>query len=294
MTEHCAPDVSVIVPVYNHWNLVPCLIACLARQTVGCQRFELLLVDNGSTELIVPPDLPEWVRILQCSTPGSYVARNHALAHAKAALLAFTDADCQPQPQWLEGLLQEFANAPAESVIAGKILVEPQNWAAPTVYELYDVALGLPQQRYVRTRGYGVTANLSMSSKLLVGLGGFDSSRFSGGDADFCRRATAQGARLIYGESAVVVHPARNSWHELAKKVRRLKGGQIKAGSARQRLVFAVRTLLPPLRAWMFALQATRLSHWQRLRVCIVQCGLWGVEVKELIRLLAGGQPRRD
>jgi glycosyltransferase involved in cell wall biosynthesis len=280
--------------VYNHCHLVPCLIECLARQTLGCKRFELLLVDNASTELAVPQELPEWVRILECPTPGSYVARNQALAHAKAPLLAFTDADCLPQPQWLEGLLQEFAKAPQNSVMAGKILVEPQSWAAPTVYELYDVALGLPQQRYVRTRGYGVTANLAMSRQLLVGLGGFDSIRFSGGDADFCRRATAHGARLFYCESAVVVHPARNSWHELAKKVRRLKGGQIKAGSTRQRLFFAVRTLLPPLRAWMFALQATRLNRWQRVRVCIVQCGLWGVEVKELIRLLAGGRPRRD
>lgn len=288
------PDISVIVPVYNHWDLIPSLLECLARQTVGVERFELLLVDNASTQFSVPSGFPAWVRILECPTPGSYAARNRALEDARGELLAFTDADCLPQAQWLEALLREYSEATVELVVAGKIQVEPASWAAPTVYELYDVALGLPQQRYVSRRGYGVTANLAMPRALLDELGGFDCSRFSGGDADFCRRARAGGARLVYCELAAVIHPARRSWHELAKKVRRLKGGQIRAGTARQRLIFAVRTLLPPLRAWVFALQATRLTHRQRLCVCLVQFGLWGVELKELARLLAGGQPSRD
>lgn len=288
------PRISVIVPVYNHWNLVPHLIQCLARQTIGVDRFELLLVDNASTEFVVPQALPDWARILECRTPGSYAARNKALELARGDLLVFTDADCLPQPQWLERLVREFAGAPAKQVVAGGILVEPENWATATVYELYDVALGLPQSRYVCKSGFGVTANLAMPRALLKDLGGFDARRYSGGDADFCRRATADGARLIYCEAAMVIHPARRTWQELARKVRRLKGGQVKSGTVRQRLRFALSTFLPPVHVWKLVLCSPRLTRGQSLRVCVLHGGLWLVGLVEFLRLLAGGQPRRD
>jgi glycosyltransferase involved in cell wall biosynthesis len=286
-------DISVIVPVYNHWHLIPRLIDCLARQSIGCRHFELLLVDNGSTDFSVPEDFPGWARVLECREPGSYAARNRAVAETRGQLLAFTDADCLPEPGWLAALHAEFARSTEQLVIAGSILVEPECWASPLVYELYDVALGLPQKRYATRRGYGVTANLAMSKLLFERLTGFDAGRFSGGDAEFCRRATAAGARLAYCEAAVVLHPARQSWSELSKKVRRIKGGQIRSGSLRQRTLFAVRTLLPPFRAWLLVLGAGRLSGWQRTQVCVIQLGLWGVELLELGRLLAGGTPKR-
>ncbi len=70
------PEISVVVPVYRHWTLVPDLIAGLGRQTIDQDRFEILLVDNDPAAKTAPPALPGNARALasrtgSCSTsPG--------------------------------------------------------------------------------------------------------------------------------------------------------------------------------------------------------------------------------
>src|SRR5690606_11370451 len=86
---------------------------------------------------------------------------------------------------------------------------------------------GIPQERYVR-HGYGATANLGTTRMVLDRVKGFDARRKSGGDADFCRRATGSGSGLEYLPQAIVDHPARATWLELKTKARRVKGGQIR------------------------------------------------------------------
>ena len=116
---------------------------------------------------------------------------------------------------------------------------------------------GIPQARYVR-HGYAATANLVVPAAVFRALGGFDARRFSGGDAEFCRRAGAAGHPIRLVPEAVVLHPARSRWDELAAKTRRVTGGQVGAGPPRRRLVWFLRTLTPPLRAlWRFARAAS-------------------------------------
>lgn len=288
------PLISVIVPVFNDWQRVPALLAALKAQTLGLERFELLLVDNGSRELPSALRLPPFARLLHCPTPGSYAARNAGIAHARGALLAFTDADCRPQADWLEHGLACYQRAgSAATVIAGGVVVVPEGTKPANAYELYDTMMALPQALYVQ-RGYGVTANLWVPRAVVEAVGGFDAGRFSGGDAEFCRRATAHGATLQYCPAAAVHHPARRDWQALVTKARRIKGGQVTAGAYRQRALNAFRTVLPPLRAWSRALRSERFPLGERLLVCLVQGRLWVAETVELARLLLKGRPRRQ
>src|SRR5918998_5105397 len=98
-----APFVSVIVPVYNDQeDLVLCLEA-LENQTYPKDRYEVVVVDNGSKESIEPV-----VSRFTCASaaredrPGTYAARKNGLRLARGEIIAFTDADCIPTPQWLE------------------------------------------------------------------------------------------------------------------------------------------------------------------------------------------------
>lgn len=286
--------VSVIVPVYNHWHLVPGLLEHLEAQAFGPSGFELLLVDNGSDSIPETLFLPTWARLLCCATPGSYAARNEAIRHARGEVLVFTDADCLPHVQWLERGLQCWrASGNRLLIVAGGISVEPEDWQRMTASEIYDVALGLPQSRYVR-RGYAITANLFVPRAVFDKAGMFDPTRFSGGDAEFCRRALLHGAQLEYCGSATVSHPARRNWLELKTKKRRVKGGQIAAGNVARRLYFLLRTLLPPVDLWWRIIRAPRLSVKQRLLACLLQGRLWGVELAEVFRLLCGASPIRN
>ena len=282
------PEISVIVPVYRHWTLVPDLIAALGRQTIGQDRFEILLVDNDPAAETAPPALPGNARALACAAPGSYAARNVGAASARGALIVFTDADCRPDPDWLEALREAFRARP-DGLLAG-----PVRMAAPkhlNAFAAYDLVRGIPQAAYVR-RGYAATANLAVPATIFRALGGFDARRFSGGDAEFCRRADAAGHTMALVPDAPVAHPCRTGWHEIVTKARRTKGGQVAAGPLPRRAAWALRTLAPPLRDTLSFLRAEHpLRH--RLAAVAIRQRVWAAELAETARLLAGGAPER-
>lgn len=276
---------SVIVPVHRHWEALPALLAALEAQSLDAARFEVLIVNNDAPAPPPPLNLPANARILDCATPGSYAARNAGAAGARGAWLAFTDADCAPCPDWLERL----TDAETTRLRAGPVrMILPD---APGRFAIYDFVRGLPQARYV-ARGYATTANLAVPAAIFRALGGFDGARRSGGDAEFCRRAGAARHRLELAEDAVVAHPCRESWAELAQKARRIKGGQIRAGPPRRRLAWTLRSLLPPVRDTLHYLAGPHPLRY-RLIAIVVRFRLWGTELGETVRLLAGGQAER-
>lgn len=293
MRQQLYPLCSVIVPVYEHWHLIPELLACLEKQTLAPMAFEVLLVDNGSQHFAPPVVLPTNTRVLHCAEPGSYAARNVALQEARGEWLVFTDADCLPGAEWLAALMKKAeALGCQDAVLAGAVKMRQRD-QQPSIYEMYDLVKGIPQAWYV-SRGYAVTANLAVPAELAKRLGGFDGKRFSGGDADFVRQAVANGASLHYVEEAVVEHPARDNWMAIATKARRIKGGQLTAGTRGQRALWLVRTFTPPLVAWYRFLCNSPQPLNYRLKASILQARLWGVEIQEALRLLIqGGAERR-
>ncbi len=287
-TRGVTVEISVIVPVYLQWDLVPPLLDALAAQSLAPEAFEVILVDNGRDEAVGRPAAPANVRLIRCTTPGSYAARNAGIAAARGRLLAFTDADCRPEPHWL-GALVTAAREEPDVIHAGRIKIRPQS-ESPNVYEIYEMVRGIPQERYV-ARGYGVTANLMVDRRIIEKCGPFDATRFSGGDAEFCRRAGRAGSPVRYAPGAVVEHLARADWEALATKTRRVRGGQLIAGPARRRLGFLVRTFLPPV----FAIQRFLGEREYPLRFRSIAVGvqlrLWLVEMAEAVRLLVLRRP---
>lgn len=280
-----------MVPIYNHWHLVPDLLEYLARQQQAVQEFEILLADNGSDSIPPIPDLPSNARVLQCERPGSYAARNHAIGQARGRIIAFTDADCRPSPQWLSGALAVIDRHRGDRpIVAGAVRIVPADATCPNAYELFDMILGIPQERYARL-GFGATANLVVPREIFERTGVFDEGRYSGGDAEFCRRATADGASVLYHADSLVEHPARRSWRDIAAKARRIKGGQLRAGPSRQRAAWAVRTLFPPVLSWHKVMTAPGLTRVQQLAVCAVHGRLWALGMWEALLLLTRIKP---
>jgi len=285
--------VSVIVPVYQHWDLAKTLVDALADQTLDARFWELIMVDNGSDKIPDLAELPDFLNLLHCSTAGSYAARNFGLSYAKGELIVFTDADCNPSKTWLEEILKSHTSGSERELIAGAVNIcrSSLNEMANAV-ELYDIALGLPQESYVK-RGYAVTANLAIPKAIFGEIGNFDESRFSGGDSEICRRAGKHGFQLRYEPKAIVKHPARSSWVDLETKVRRVKGGQIKADKLSRRMQYLIRSFLPPLRAYLKVFKNKSLLIREKFTIFGVLTRLWMVEVDEVLRLLLGKKPER-
>tara|TARA_R110000744_G_scaffold264785_1_gene378996 strand:+ start:478 stop:1347 length:870 start_codon:yes stop_codon:yes gene_type:complete len=283
---------SVIVPVYRQWHLVPQLLQCLAQQTLGQECFEVILVNDDCPAFNCPAGLPKNTRLIHCDSPGSFASRNYGAKHALGRFLAFTDADCLPCADWLERLSQTFGAQTVTKLVAGR--VDTVSTATkPNLWEIFDRINGIPQAWYV-SRGYAATANLSVSKQVFESVGEFDGGRFSGGDADFCRRAFAQGHPLTYCACACVVHPARSSWSAISTKARRLKGGQLLAGSPKSRRRWLIRAFIPPMIGAKRFLSASREPISHRFLATLVLFVVWGIGLMEVVRLLLRGRPERE
>jgi glycosyltransferase involved in cell wall biosynthesis len=113
------PSVSVIVPFYNsERHLAACIESLLAQEGVGGE-FEILLINNRSTDssAAIAASYPQPI-LLEEPTPGAYAARNTGVRRARAPLVAFTDADCVADPNWLH-TIREAMEDPEIGMLLG-------------------------------------------------------------------------------------------------------------------------------------------------------------------------------
>lgn len=226
-TNTFKPQVSVVVPIYNGTADLPELIDCLLAQTYPKERVEYLLVDNnssdGTSELLklANKNCPIKIRALsEKEIQSSYAARNTGIREATGEIIAFTDADCRPQPQWLEELVQPFINQNIV-IVAGEITALPSN----TFLERYaDKQETLSQKHTLANKfcAYGQTANLAIRRLALEKAGLFRPYLTTGGDADICWRILQlEIGNLEFAPKAIVQHRHRTTLKELKSQWQR-------------------------------------------------------------------------
>ena len=191
------------------------LVRSLAGQTLPRSRFEVLIADDGSKDgsaTSLDGDVG-WLRVLAGPPVNPYAARNRAASEAQGRVLAFCDADCRPEPDWLA---RGVAALDGADLVAGSVLFTPPE--RKTVWALVDTETFLDQERAVRA-GRAVTANLFVGRTLFEREGGFDGTLANGGDHEFVSRCVGNGARLAYAAEVVVWHPTRASARAFIGKV---------------------------------------------------------------------------
>lgn len=220
------PLVSVIVPVFNdEAGLRRCLAAIKAQSYPG--EREIIIVDNAPLfSLATLAAANAGVTFLSEPLPGSFNARNAGTRVATGELLAFTDADCRPQENWLANGVAALMADPAIAMVGGAIDLVIDHKGPPTLPELYQMALAFPQKVYVEQQSYAATANMFARRATFDRVGLFNGALKSGGDAEFGRRVGAAGLRIAYAPEALVQHPARTSYQEIFRKARRVVGGE--------------------------------------------------------------------
>ncbi|MEM8604983.1 MAG: glycosyltransferase [Cyanobacteria bacterium P01_H01_bin.121] len=222
------PSVSVIVPIFNGAADVPRLLEQITAQTYQTDQVEYLLVDNNScdrTAEILQAALADYsglpLKILQeTAIQSSYAARNTGIRAASGEVLAFTDADCCPQVDWLEQLVQPFQNADI-----GLVIGEIRGLPGQTWLERYADQVDTLSQRYTLEHSfcpYGQTANLAVRSSVLKTVGLFRPYLTTGGDADLCWRIQRESDwQLAFAEDAIIQHRHRSNFAELRSQWRR-------------------------------------------------------------------------
>jgi glycosyltransferase involved in cell wall biosynthesis len=219
------PKVSVIVPVYNDMQGLQLCIAALKCQAYPREKFEIVVVDNGSNPPISESTLLDpLVRLVKAPKAGAYSARNVGASYAGGEVFAFTDADCEPEQQWLlEGVTALLA-AGNRTFVGGEVTLRESD--CPTAVERYQCLVGFSQKENIEMLKFSATANLFMFKSQFEAVGQFDEALLSGGDREWAWRSEHMGYQLLFAsEARVVTHP-RKSLSGAIRQARRVAGGR--------------------------------------------------------------------
>ncbi len=203
------PIFSIVIPTYKRpEQLAVCLQACV-RLEYPHDRFEIIIVDDGSP---VPVEVPKndgsnlvSITCLRQFNSGPASARNMGAKHARGDILAFTDDDCIPTPQWLREMAQTFNDAPT-GLVGGQTI----NGLVGNLYSTASQMIVDEAYAYFLSRDsdlrFFASNNMAVSAILFHESGGFDSSFRISEDRDFCDRWIRQGHPLVYTSKAIVYH----------------------------------------------------------------------------------------
>jgi GT2 family glycosyltransferase len=156
------------------------------------------------------------VRLAREPRPGPGPARNRGAALARGAILAFLDADCIPEPDWLRAILAGFAD-PEAALLGGAVQVFPQAESRPNPAEAFDLVYGFRQRWQIARHGFAATANLAVRRAVFEAVGPFAGIDVAE-DLDWGMRARAMGFPTRFAPAAVVRHPARGSLADLRRQ----------------------------------------------------------------------------
>lgn len=227
-----APRFTVVVPFIDESRWLPDTLAAIDRQTFPARSFELLFVDNGSSdgsEAIVRRH--PMATVLHEPRRDPYLARNRGIDAARGEYIVFLDADCPPEPEWLAALDSAIRDDPAD-VLIGSLLHPKHSPRMLQCYEeYYNRKLGwLIAHR--KTRHYfGHAGNMAVRRDVFAEIGLFKEMPIVG-DTEIIHRLLQRrpdaGVRFV---------PAARVVHAEVDSVRTLLGKLVAIGGYSQSLI---------------------------------------------------------
>jgi GT2 family glycosyltransferase len=210
--------ISVIIPVYNRLDVLLRTLVHLSRQTLPNELFEVIVVDDGSSEPIKEKatglDLPYKMSVICQDHRGPAAARNLGAANGSGEVLLFLDADMLAEGNLLEAHLQaqEYHK---QALIEGlrKIYLSERT---PFFMQIIDVDTN-PKNKLIDFPEM-LTCNLSVKRSNFQKLGGFEENLLKWEDVEFGYRAKQAGCKLVFLPEAVAYHEHPMSFHEFCEK----------------------------------------------------------------------------
>jgi glycosyltransferase involved in cell wall biosynthesis len=214
-----APFISVIIPTYNRREKLLALLELLGAQTYSPPEFEVIVVDDGSTDGTAPAVMEaarrSRVRIacLHQARGGPSAARNAGAAAARGTVLAFTEDDVTPEAEWLERGARYFLDSTTAALEGLTRSTHSEN---------------LRSFESPGTRGF-LPCNLFVRRETFLNVGGFDPAYcdlslglYFREDADFGFRLLGHGDAVLFGPDVVVAHPEQfGAPRDILRHVRR-------------------------------------------------------------------------
>ena len=211
-------EYSVVVPVYNGETTLPACLDALSTQTLPPEAYEIIVVDDGSTDGSVEVARRFGVRIVSQANAGPAAARNRGAELAQGRILLFTDADCEPVPDWLEQMTAVFNGS--EVVGAKGTYRTRQRGVVARFVQLeyedrYDRMADQDSIDFIDTYSAAYRRGIFLAS------GGFDTTfpTASVEDQELSFRLAERGHRLVFIPDAHVFHMHDSTlWEYIRRK----------------------------------------------------------------------------
>lgn len=198
-------DISVIVPAHNAAPTIGACLEGLLAQSVPRDRYEVIVVDDGSSDSTREIAGGYEVRVIAQSHQGPAAARNRGVAEAEGEIVLFTDADCVPTRNWIAEMVKRFDDV--EVVGVKGAYRTRQGGIVPRFVqceyeERYERMAKQSQIDFIDTYAAGYRRNV------LLKEGGFDIRYPSASveDQEFSFRLAQRGYKMVFNPQAVVYH----------------------------------------------------------------------------------------
>lgn len=243
LDDHSPIIASVIVPVYNGMATIGQCLDALARQTLPSPYYELIVVDDGSTDA-TDTTVVDWskanptvrCKLIRQTNQGPAAARNRGAQVSQGELLLFTDADCRPVAHWVEtlvaafGLLPEGSTADRSHRDSALVVNANRVSAAMGAYRCEQTSTAAQfaqlefEERYARMRRQSTidvvaTYSAAFRRSIFGDVQGFDPSfpKANNEDVELSYRLSELGHHMIFVPEAVVYHPHATTWWDYAQ-----------------------------------------------------------------------------
>jgi len=202
-----APAVSVVVPTRNRSDYLAVALDSLADQRAG-MPYEVLVVDDGSTDATVEVAALRGVRTVRAGPPGGLnAARNTGVESTSAALVAFVDDDVWVPPGWLGALVEGAARHPWAEAFGGPIRARLEGPAPRACGREKPPVTTLDLGPDDGPAGMVWGANFAVRRRAFARIGAFDAAVGGHGDEeDWLMALRAAGGEIVYLAAAGLDH----------------------------------------------------------------------------------------
>ncbi len=212
-------QISVIIPTYNRLPRLQRVLAALAAQRFPTERFEVVVVSDGSTDgtaaYLEQTPMPFRLTFIQQANAGPAAARNRGVAAAQADLVLFLDDDVVPAPDLIATHVQ-FHEGHPRRVVLGTMLTPPDARLSPWV--AWEQAMLEKQYRamtdgiWPATARQFYTGNTSLARRWVLEAGGFDERFRRAEDIELAYRLAKLGVEFVFAPQAAGYHYAERSF----------------------------------------------------------------------------------
>lgn len=211
------PLVSVVVCTFNGERTLA--ETCAAVRSLAYPRVEVIVVDDGSTDVSADIAHAHGLQVLSTENRGLSSARNTGARAATGEIVAYIDDDAAPDRHWLHHVVDAFARQDVVAVGGPNLAVPGDGLVADAV----AISPGNPSHVLLEDREaeHIPGCNASFRRDALLAVGGFDPLfRVAGDDVDVCWRLQDVGGRIGYTPAAVVLHHRRGTVGEYLRQQR--------------------------------------------------------------------------